>query len=209
MTDAELATATLAMMERAGDEALDAAGPEEAIRAIARGCFDLLGDRDAHLRPGALKEGERQYLVAGAFFVTPDRQWHMLVGSIGFPPEQQRLLVPIDGGHPGRVHATRSKLLLRNTDDHGSFRQYLKTSRMGSTIFAPITWRGEFLGQLIMAAQARGTMREVDLAVLVACARIAAGVWVAQGGPAWLAANYPPADGFFVGREGLDERDRT
>jgi hypothetical protein len=205
--EAELATEALAMMERAGAEALDAPGPEEAIRAIAQGCLDLLGDRDAHLAPGALKEGERQYFVAGAFFVTPDRQWHMLVGSLGFPRDQQRLMVPLDGGHPGRVYATRSKLLLRNTDEHGGFRQYLKTSRMGSTVFAPMIWRGEFLGQLIMAAQARGTMREVDLAVLVACARIATGAWVAQGGPGWLAATYPSADGFFVQREGLDARD--
>src|SRR4051794_39418958 len=129
MTEAELATAALSMMERVGAEALDAPGPEEAIRAIARGCFDLLGDREAHRRADALNEGERQYFAAGAFLVTPARQWHMLVGSQGFPPEQQRLLVPIDGGHPGRVYATRSKLLLRNTDEHGSFRQYLKTSR--------------------------------------------------------------------------------
>mgnify|MGYP003704530333 CR=1 FL=1 len=50
------------------------------------------------------------------------------------------LLVPIDGGHPGWVYAHRSKLILRNTDEHGEFRQYLKTSRMGSTIFAPIVW---------------------------------------------------------------------
>jgi len=187
---------------------MDASGPEEAMRALARGCFDLLGDREAHARPGALKEGERQYFVAGAFFVTPDRQWHMLVGSLGFPPEQERLLVPIDGGHPGWVHANRSKLLLENTDEHGSFRQYLKTSRMGSTIFAPIMWRGAFHGQLIMAAQARGTMRPVDLAVIVACSRIAAGAWIAHGGPAWLAANYPPREAFRVGRQGLDAADR-
>lgn len=208
MTEAELPAAALAMMERAGAEALDAPGPEDAMRAIARGCFDLLGDRAAHLRPGALKEGERQYFVAGCFFVTPDRDWHMLVGSLGFPPEQQRLLVPIDGGHPGWVYANRSKLLLENTDEHGTFRQYLKTSRMGSTIFAPIMWRGTFHGQLIMAAQARGTMRPVDLAVIVACSRIAAGAWIAQDGPDWLAQSYPPKGAFRVSRAGLDEGDR-
>jgi hypothetical protein len=201
---APMMAAGLAMLESAGAEALDAAGPEAAIQALARGCFDLLGDREAHLRPGALKPGERQYFVAGAFFVVPDRRHHMLVGSLGFPPEQQRLMVPIDGGHPGWVFAHRSKLLLENTDEHGSFRQYLKTSRMGSTIFAPIMWRGEFHGQLIMAAQARHTMRPVDLAILVAASRIAAGCWIAQGGPAWLAENADPANAFRVGREGVD-----
>ena len=194
----------LAMLERAGAEALDAPGPEEAIHALARGCFETLGDREAHTRPGALKEGERQYFVAGAFFVTPDRRYHMLVGSLGFPPEQRRLMVPIDGGHPGWVYANRSKLLLEDTDQHGTFRQYLKTSRMGSTIFSPITWRGEFHGQLIMAAQARHTMRPVDLAVLVAASRIAAGCWIAGGGPAWLAVNADPPDAFRVDREGID-----
>jgi hypothetical protein len=193
----------IVMLETAGAAALAAPGPEAAMRALAQGCFDLLGDRDAASRPGALKPGERDYHVAGSFFVTPDRRHHMLVGSIGFPADQQRLMVPIDGGHPGWVFANRSKLLLANTDEHQGFRQYLKTSRMGSTIFAPILWRGEFLGQLIMAAQARGAMRPVDLAVLVACAQIAAGAWIAHGGPEWLAANAAPRDAFRVGREGL------
>jgi hypothetical protein len=195
--------AGLAMLARAGAEACDAPGPEAAMHALARGCFETLGDREAHLRPGALKPGERQYFVAGSFFVTPDRRHHMLVGSLGFPPEQQRLMVPIDGGHPGWVYAHRSTLLLANTDEHDGFRQYLKTSRMGSSIFAPILWQGEFVGQLIMAAQARWTMRPVDLAILVACARIAAGCWIAQGGPAWLAANDDPANAFRVNREGV------
>jgi hypothetical protein len=203
---ATLMEAGLAMLEKAGTEALDAAGPEEAMHALARGCFDLLGDREAHLKPGALKEGERQFFVAGAFFVLPDRRYHMLVGSLGFPPEQRRLMVPIDGGHPGWVYANRSKLLLENTDEHGTFRQYLKTSRMGSTIFAPIMWQGEFHGQLIMAAQARNTMRPVDLSIIVAASRIAAGCWMAHGGPAWLAANADPADAYRVDREGVDAK---
>ena len=195
--------AALEMIERVGQAALDAPGPEEAIRLIARGCFDLLGDRQAHEKPGALLPGEKQFFVAGAFFVSPDREHHMLVGNTGFPAEQERLCVPIDGGHPGWVYANRSKLLLKNTDEHGTFRQYLKSSRMGSTIFAPLIWKGEFLGQLIMAAQARHTMREDDLAVLVAASKVATGVWVAQGGPQWLTANWPPANAFFVGKQGL------
>lgn len=190
-------------IEQAGQAALDAGGPEEAMRILGRACFDTLGDRQAHQKPGALLPGERQYFVAGCFFVTPDRRYHMLVGNTGFPPEQVRLLVPIDGGHPGWVYANRSKLILRNTDDHGEFKQYLKSSRMGSTIFAPIIWKGEFLGQLIMAAQARHTMRDADLEVIVALSKVATGAWVAHGGPAWLAATYPPANAFHVGKEGI------
>jgi len=193
----------LSIVDAGGAAALDAAGPEEAIRGLVQAYFDRLGDREAQLAPGALKPGERQYFVAGAFMVTPDKRYHMLVGNVNFPPEQQRLMVPIDGGHPGWVYAHRSKLILKNTDEHHQFRQYLKSSRMGSTIFAPMIWKGEFLGQIVMAAQARHTMRDADLDVLVACSRVATGAWVAHGGPAWLAATYPPADAFYVDKEGM------
>ncbi|MDF2463641.1 MAG: hypothetical protein K0Q43_1876 [Ramlibacter sp.] len=193
----------LAMMEQAGQSALDAEGPEQAMRVLAQACFDTLGDRSAHLKPGALLAGERQFFVAGAFIVTPGQRYHMLVGNVGFPKEQERLLVPIDGGHPGKVYATRSKLLLKNTDDHQTFKQYLKTARMGSTIFAPMIFKERFHGQLIMAAQARHTMRDTDLATIVAMSRIAAGAWIAHGGPAWLAQAYPPANGFYVDKEGI------
>ena len=203
MTQLQYMRDALEAIDRAGEAALNAAGPEEAIRAIAAGYYELLGDREAHKRDGALKEGERQFFVAGGFFVTPDTRYHMLVGNVNFPPEQERLLVPIDGGHPGWVYANRSKLILRNTDEHGSFRQYLKTSRMGSAIFAPIFWKGEFHGQMIMAAQARYTMRDEDLAVLVAFSRVAAGVWIANGGPAWLRDTYPPKNGFYVDKQGM------
>jgi hypothetical protein len=194
--------AVLALVDAAGEAALNAPGPEAAIRAIASRCYDALGDRTAHEREGALKPGERQYFVADGFLITPDGAWHMLVGNVNFPPEQERLMIPIEGGHPGWVVRNRSKLLLRNTDEHGAFRQYLKTSRMGSAIFAPLFWQGEIFGQIVMAAQARYTMREEDLAVLVACSRAAAAAWIAHGGPAWLAANYPPPNPYKVGIDG-------
>lgn len=192
------------LIEHAGQAALDAAGPEEAMHVLARACHETLGDRQAHLKPGALLPGERQFFVAGVFIVSPDEKWHMLVGNLGFPPEQQRLMVPIDGGHPGKVYATRSKLLLKNTDEHATFKQYLKTARMGSTIFGPMVFKGRFHGQLIMAAQARWTMRDQDLEAIVALSRVAAGAWVAHGGPEWLAREYPPANAFHVGKEGVD-----
>lgn len=194
----------LDLITDAGRAAAAAAGPEQALNEIVRRYFDVLGDRTAHEKDGALKPGERQYFVAAAFLVTPDANYHMLVGNVGFPPDQQRLLVPIDAGHPGHVFATRRELLLENTDDHGDFKQYLKTSRMGSTIFAPMLWQGEFIGQIVMAAQARRTMRRCDLDVLMALANLAAANWIAHDGPAWLASAYPPENGFYVDRQGLD-----
>jgi len=201
--NSDSANQALTLLEEAGQAALDAAGPEEAIHTLAKSCFDLLGDRLAHERPGALREGERQFFVAGAFIVTPDRQHHMLVGNLGFPAEQRRLMVPIDGGHPGHVYATQKKLILKNTDVHGSFKQYLKSARMGSAILSPMIWKSQFIGQFIMAAQARNTFRDQDLAVLVAVSRLATAAWVAHDGLAWIESHHAPEDAFYVAREGL------
>jgi hypothetical protein len=195
--------AALAMLADAGAEALAATGPEEALHALARGCHATLGDSSAASRPGALKEGERDYRIGGCFIVTPDARWHMLVGNVGFPPEQRRLMIPIDGGHPGRVMRSREPLLLANTDDDAGFRQYLKTSRMGSSAYAPMIWGGSFIGQIVVAAQARWTYRPEDLAALVVASRIAAAAWIAQGGPAWLRDNADPPDAFRVDQRGV------
>ncbi|MEM8590677.1 MAG: GAF domain-containing protein [Pseudomonadota bacterium] len=195
----------LALVDEAGAAALAADGPESALRAIVQRCYDTLGDRDAHLRPDALKPGETQYFVAGAFMISPDGAYHMLVGNVNFPPDQERLMIPIAEGNPGWVVHNRSKLILANTDEHGDFRQYLKTSRMGSSIYAPLFWRGEIIGQLAVAAQARWTMRQADLDVLVACAHIASACWVAHGGPEWLNAIYPPDNAWRIDERRLDQ----
>ena len=149
-----------------------------------------LGCRSAHLAPGALGTGQQQFFVAGGFFVTPGRQQQMLVGNTGFPADQRRLRIPIDGGHPGRVIATAQPLLLQDTRDHPAFRQYLRTARMGSAVYAPLIWEGAAQALIIVAAQAAGTMRAADLAVLVAVAPVIGQEWQARGGPGWLAAEY-------------------
>ena len=164
--------------------------PEKVVREAMRCLFDRLGDREAHLRPGALNPGQHQFFVAGAFFVTPDRLHQMLVGNTGFPPEQRRLLIPIDGGHPGQVIATARPLLLEDTRQHEAFRQYLKTARMGSAIYAPLVWDGAARGLIIMAAQAGGTMRQADLDALIATAPAVTAGGLRTGGPAWLASEY-------------------
>jgi hypothetical protein len=55
-------------------------------------------------------------------------------------------------------------------------------------MFAPLLWRGDYLGVLICATAARGTFSERDLVAHQAFAGVAAAVWVAQGGPAWIAS---------------------
>jgi hypothetical protein len=183
--------------------ACDEVEPEAALHRLVSAWVAELGDRNAHLRPGALREGEHQYYVGGGFMVTPDAAWHMLIANQGFPAEQRRLMIPIDAGHPGRVRASGQAMLLANTDEHGDFRQYLKSSRMGSSIYAPLFWEGRFIGQIVMAAQARHTFRQIDLEMLMAIAPFASALWIAKRGPEWLAAHYPPPDGFRVESGGV------
>jgi hypothetical protein len=191
------------LLSEAALSACHATDPETALAHLVNAWVASLGDRQAHVRPGALREGERQYFVGGCFMVTPDERWHMLVAQHGFPHEQRRLMIPIDAGHPGRVRATGQALLLANTDQHGDFKQYLKSSRMGSSIYAPLIWRGRFIGQIVMAAQARHTLRDCDLSALVAIAPLATALWLAHDGPRWLQSVYPPAEGFRVDPGGV------
>lgn len=177
----------LPAISAAARAALDTEGPEAALSCYTEAAFDLLGDREAHLRPNALKEGERQFFVAGFFMITPDRQQHMLIAEKGFPAEQHRLRIPIDIGHPGWMVEHQIPLILANTDDHPEFEQILKTSRMGSALYAPMFWQGALVGQLVMAAQARNTMSQPDLDVLVACANAATAAYIAHNGPTWFA----------------------
>ncbi|MFT5392874.1 MAG: hypothetical protein ACI8PT_003072 [Gammaproteobacteria bacterium] len=150
--------------------------------------FDLLGDRLAHQQAGALKPGEQQFFVAGFFMLMPSAAEHLLVSERGFPPEQHRLRIPLELGHPGWVFTHQVPLLLANTDEHGDFKQILKTARMGSAMYVPMLWRGKFLGQMIMAAQARHTFAQADLQILRAMAGTATATFVAAGGATELFA---------------------
>lgn len=190
----------LGLLERAGIAAATTTEPEAALLALLTPLHETLGDRSA----GAdLPDDVQQFFVAGTFMVSPDAKWHMLTGSIGFPPEQARLMIPIQGGHPGRVRASGLPLHLPDTEAGGEFRQYLKTARMGSAIYVPMSWQGEFLGQIVLAARIRNSLCTQDFAVMRAAAPLAAALWIAKGGPQWLAANYPPPDGFRVPLEGI------
>ena len=150
--------------------------------------FDLLGDRLAHQQAGALKPGEQQFFVAGFFMLMPSAAEHLLVSERGFPPEQHRLRIPLELGHPGWVFTHQVPLLLENTDEHDDFKQILKTARMGSAMYVPMLWRGKFLGQMIMAAQARHTFAQADLQILRVMAGMATATFVAAGGATELFA---------------------
>lgn len=174
--------------------ALDEAEEEAALGRLTALALDMLGDHGAAARPGALREGERDYRVAGVFAVTPDRRYNMLVANRGFPPEQRRLAIPLDWNHPGEVVRTGRPILLEDTDRHQTFRQFLKTSRMGSSVYFPILLEEGHVAQIVAAAQARGTYGPADLARLGALAGAAGLVWQARGLGAWLARDYPAPD---------------
>lgn len=187
-------TEALALIEKAGLAAGSASGPEALVRSVMALCHGSFGDRKAHLGPSNLEPGQTQFFVAGAFFITPDGRYQMLVGNTGFPPEQERLTIPIDGGHPGWVVANRKPLLLEDTSGNQKFRQYLKTARMGSAVYAPLLWDGDILGLVIVAAQAKTTMGPSDMAALTAISHLVAAGWVAKGGHQWLVSLYPTLD---------------
>ena len=163
-----------------------AADPEAALRICVETSLRITGDAEAYKRPGSLKDGERHFFVGGVFLVAPDNASHLLVAEWGFPPEQHRLNFPLDTGHPGWTWKNRKPLILENTDEHSDFKQILKTSRMGSAMYAPMLWQGKFLGQIITAAQARNTFSRPDRDRIATMAAIATGLFIAKGGPEWL-----------------------
>jgi hypothetical protein len=176
----------LVALGRAAQAACAAEHPEAALRQITALCPVVLGDQDAHRRPGALRPAERQFSVSGVFLVTPDARHNLLVAEVGFPPEQHRLRIDLALGHPGWVVTHQRPLLLANTDEDPEFTQILKTARMGSAMYAPMIWKGRFLGQLVLASQARNTYRQPDLEILIPYAEVATALWVAHDGPAFL-----------------------
>jgi hypothetical protein len=185
---------------------------EAAIASLNLLSQSSLGDPEAAARPGMLREGERVYRVAGMFLVTPDRRYNMLCGNAGFPAEQRRLMIPIGWNDPGWVVANEKPLLISNTDRHVQFRQFLKTSRMGSSIYAPVFTRtGDgigFCGQMVAAAQARETYDASDLARLQLIALLAGQCFALHQGATWLQQDYPAADAWRAEDHALLDRER-
>ncbi len=180
---------TLAL-SRVAAEGAAAHGPEEALWAITRTVPALLGDPSATLRPNAFREEPPPAIGAAAtiFLRMPDGRHHLIAAPVNFAADQHHELVAIELGHPGHVAKTRQPMLLHDTALHASFVKILQTFRAGSSMFAPLLWRGDYLGVLICANAARGTFSESDLVALQAFAGLGAALFMAQGGPAWLAA---------------------
>ncbi len=175
-------------LSRITADACAADGPEEALWCITRNIPALLGDPAASARPGAFREAGplTATSAAVAFMRTPNGRHHLITAPVNFLPEQHHELVDIALGHPGEIAHNHRPLLLRDTTLHSSFVKILQTFKAGSTVFAPLLWKGEYLGVLICANAARGTFGERDLMTHQAFAHIAAACWIAQGGPAWM-----------------------
>ena len=183
--------------------AAGAAGIEGALAVLTACAKTSLGDPSAAGREGSLKSGEKNYRVSGVFLIAPDRKYNVLAANQGFPPEQRRLSIPISWNHPGSVVASRRMLLLENTDDHEEFRQFLKTSRMGSSLYMPIMTEAGMIGQLVAAAQARWTYGQKDIAPMASLAAAAALLWEAKDGNSWWQADYPAADAWYADKRSV------
>ena len=84
---------TLAEATRAANGAPDVESARGHLTGATR---EVLGDKEAHLRPGGLRAGECQFVVSGIFLITADRQHNLLVAEHGVPPEQHHLRIPLD-----------------------------------------------------------------------------------------------------------------
>lgn len=99
-------------------EAAQAVDLESALHCITHTTKEVLGDKQAYLRPGALKEGERQYSISGIFLLSRSGKENLLFAEVGFPKEQHRLRIPSTLGHPGWIVREKRPLLLANTDEN-------------------------------------------------------------------------------------------
>lgn len=177
------ATETLATVAADGSKV---AGPEDALALVTAAAHNILGDRNRAIETGNLKAEEKDQYACGMFFILPGGDKQMLLAPQNYGPDQGYMVIGTDIGHPGWIIANRKPLILKNTDDHGSFVKILQTFRGGSVVYAPIEWNGVFLGQIICAGQARNVMDDPDLEVLVALANLSASLWVAHKGPEML-----------------------
>lgn len=167
-------------------DAAKASDAEAAIYILNKALSESLGDRQAHLEQGNLKEGETQQFACGAFFLSEDGKENVLIGPVNYHPDQKNMRIDATLGHPGWIVANKKPLILTNTDHEPSFVKILRTFRAGSVVYAPIFWGGQFLGQIICACQARNVMRQVDLDKLEVVCRMAGMVWAAHKGPEYL-----------------------
>lgn len=170
----------LLALKRVLQQAAGVENAEQALWIITRTLPSLFANRS-----GDHGRGEPTS-AAAAFMATRDRRYHLITAPVNFRPEQYHELVAIDLGHPGIVARTRRGIFLADTTHHETFVKILQTFRAGSAMQLPMLWKGDYLGVLICASAARGAFEELDFAVMEAFAALAAALWVAHEGPAWL-----------------------
>jgi len=170
----------LLAFKRILQEAAGAENAEQALWVVTRTLPSLFGNRSGDHRMGEPTS------AAAAFMATPDRRHHLITAPVNFRPEQYHELVAIDLGHPGIVARTRRGIFLADTSHHESFVKILQTFRAGSAMQLPMLWKGDYLGVLICANAAPGAFEELEFEVMAAFAALAATLWVAHEGPAWL-----------------------
>lgn len=174
------------ILQEAALEADAAGNAEDALHVVTLALVNLLGDRNAHLQPGNLKQGEFQQFACGALFLTPDGISNQLIAPINYHPDQLHMKIDATIGHPGWMVKNQKPLLLANTDLDKSFVKILRTFRAGSVCYAPIKSGNIYFGQIICAAQGRNTMTEDDLAVHTSFCQLASTIWVAKDGLNYL-----------------------
>ena len=172
----------LLALKRVLQEAAGAENAEQALWIVTRTLPALFGNRSGDHRMGEPTS------AAAAFMATPDRRHHLITAPVNFRPEQYHELVAITLGHPGVVARTRRGIFLADTSHHESFVKILQTFRAGSAMQLPMLWRGGYLGVLICANAARGAFEEPDFEAMEAFTSLAAALWMAHDGPAWLCA---------------------
>lgn len=177
---------TLALA-RIAEDASFATDAEDALWLTTRMLPSLLGDPQAVAIAGNLPQDTQPGRASAAFMKSPDGQYHLVTAPVNFQPEQYHQRIPIALGHPGHVAQTKRALLLRDTSHHDSFVKILQTFRAGSALQIPMLWRGDYLGVIICASSVRNTFSETDLQAMRAFAGLAAAIWMAHGGPAWMA----------------------
>ncbi|MFC5068541.1 GAF domain-containing protein [Flaviflagellibacter deserti] len=158
--------------------------PEQAVSHFTRTTRELLGDPDAPKKLGALKPGEKQFVVSGVFFIAPTRD-HMILFADNF--QQRHARISVTDSRPGHTVQTKKAAVVQNTDNDTIFRQILSSGRVGCSIYVPVMWNGEVIGMFNTAAQARYMFDETDMRVQKIFAALAAGVWMGLGGPALVA----------------------
>lgn len=178
MTGTHAIDALLAMRRLMREASLESE-PEAAIWHVTRALPSLVGSR----RPNPEIPRES---AATTFMLTPDARHHLIVAPVNFQPEQWHERVEVTLGHPDYVRRTCGPLLLRETAHHQSFVKILQTFRARSAMFAPLMWRGAYVGTLICASSVPETFSESDLTVHEAVAAALTALWVAQGGLEWM-----------------------